>query len=68
MAPQRTNKRGGDDQGQRNFQGELRSRAAGALNVDFAVQGGQVGANYVEANAAAGKFGFDRGGGEARVE
>ena len=57
-----------DDERQGNFQGELRALARSAVNLDFAVQGVQVGTNDVEPNSAAGKFGFGRGRRESRME
>src|SRR5579883_1372933 len=60
--------RGRDDESQRHFQGELGAGAWRTLDFDFAVQSVEVGADDVEAHAAAGEFGFHRGSGEAGVE
>ena len=40
----------------------------GALNFDFAVERVEIGAHDVQADAAAGKFGFGRRGGKAGME
>src|SRR6266446_951941 len=60
--------RGGDDQGQWNFQRELGSLAARALDVDFAVQHIEIGAHNVQADAAAGELGLCGRGGKAGVK
>src|SRR4029077_19373108 len=60
--------RRGNDQGQRDFQGELGPVAARALDVDFAVQCIEIGAHDVQADAAAGELGLCGSGGEAGME
>src|SRR5260370_2748170 len=59
---------GRDDEGQGHFQGELGALAACALDIDFAVEHIEIGADDVEADAAAGELGFCRSGGEAGME
>src|ERR1700746_1395341 len=51
-------KRGRDDQGQRNLQDELRSLAGDALHFDFAIERVQVGPYDVEPSAASREFGL----------
>src|SRR5581483_2838864 len=60
--------RGRNDERERNLEGKAGALAAGALDIDFAVERGEIGANNVEADAAAGEFGFDGRGREARME
>src|SRR5260370_35936762 len=59
---------GRDDEGQGHFQGELGALAACALDIDFAVEHIEIGADDVEADAAAGDVGVCRSGGEAGKE
>src|SRR5215472_6531459 len=61
-------KRWGDDERQRHLERELGALAGLALHLDFAVEGAEIRADHVEADAAAGEFGFHGGGGKAGVE
>src|SRR3984885_2581019 len=57
-----------DDQGERHFYGEGRAVAGFGADLNFAVEGVHVGADHVEADAAAGQFRHGGGGGEAGAE
>src|SRR5271155_878984 len=57
-----------DDQGERNFYGEGGTVTGFRADFDFTVQGVHVGADYVEADAAAGKLRHGSGSGEAGAE
>src|SRR5262249_28303820 len=57
-----------DDKRERNFEREPRAAALLGFHFDFAVELREIGADHVQPNAAPGKLGLARGGGEAWLE